>query len=104
MGALEHTEAPIVLVVEDDPDVRALAVAIVDESELTTAEAASGEDALAFLRDHAPDVRIALTDFELSGRLDGLDLARVAALRWPWIKVLLTSGGARVHDIPKNVT
>ena len=39
----------------------------------------------------------------LPGRLDGIDLARVASLRWPWIRVVVTSGWARVKDLPQNV-
>ena len=95
--------APLVLVVEDDPDVRRMAVEIFHEAELKTAEASTAEEALAFLREHAPDVRLVLTDMVLPGRLDGIDLARVASLRWPWIRVVVTTGWARVKDIPQNV-
>ena len=49
-----------------------------------TGAALTAEEALAFLRVQAPDVRLALTDMVLPGRLDGIDLARVASLRWPW--------------------
>ena len=95
--------APLVLVVEDDPDVRRIAADIFHEAELKTAEASTAEEALAFLREHAPDVRLVLTDMVLPGRLDGIDLARVASLRWPWIRVVVTTGWARVKDLPANV-
>ena len=95
--------APLVLVVEDDPDVRPIAADIFHEAELKTAEASTAEEALAFLREHAPDVRLVLTDMVLPGRLDGIHLARVASLRWPWIRVVVTTGWARVKDIPANV-
>lgn len=94
---------PIVLVVEDDLDVRNMAAAAIEHVDANRAEAASGEDALTFLRAHAPDVGIIVTDLELSGRLDGIDLARVASLRWPWIKVLITSCGESIHDVPGNI-
>jgi CheY-like chemotaxis protein len=94
----------VVLVVDDDRHVRTVAVSIMEDLDAASAEAASGEEALAFLRDHAPEVRLIFTDFELPGRIDGLDLARTSLSRWPWIKVLVTSGDARVHDIPENVT
>ena len=102
---LDAATAPriLVLIVEDEPDVRSVAVEMLEELGATTAEATSGEDALAYLREHAPDVGLIFTDFELPGRLDGIDLARVALLRWPWIKFLITSGGARIHDVPENV-
>ena len=92
--------APLVLVVEDDPDVRRIAAEIFHEAELKTAGVSTAEEALAFLREHAPDVRLVLTDMVLPGRLDGIDLARVASLRWPWIRVVVTTGWARVKDIP----
>jgi CheY-like chemotaxis protein len=93
---------PLVLVVEDDPDLRSLAVAVVEEVGLSAVEMASAEAALAFLREHAPDVACVFADHELAGVLDGVDIARVAAVSWPWIKVLITSGGGRVSDVPKT--
>ena len=93
----------VVLVVEDDRDVRSVAVDILEDIGVKTAEAKGVEDAFAYLNEHAPDVGLIFTDYEFPGRLDGMDLARVASLRWPWIKVLITSGGARVHDVPENV-
>jgi len=93
----------IVLIVEDDPDLRSMATTAVEHVDADTAEAASAEDALTFLRDHAPDVGLIVTNVELSGRLGGIDLARVASMRWPWIKVLITSRGKRVHDVPGNL-
>jgi CheY-like chemotaxis protein len=94
---------PIVLIVEGSPDVRATAAAAVGQAEANTEEAASAEDALKFLREHAPDVGFIVTDVKLSGRLDGIDLARVASLRWPWIKVLIPSTGERMRDVPANL-
>jgi two-component system, response regulator PdtaR len=94
---------PMVLIVEDDPDVRSMAATAVDEVDADRAEAATAEDALTFLDDHAPVVRVIFTDVDLPGRLDGIELARVAALRWPWIKVLITTGGERIRDVPGNL-
>jgi CheY-like chemotaxis protein len=89
-------------VVEDDPDLRGLAAAVVEEVGLSVVQTASAEAALAFLRDHAPDVVCVFADFELAGPLDGIDIARVAAVSWPWIKVLITSGSCRITDVPKT--
>jgi two-component system, response regulator PdtaR len=106
MGATNSRGAPVphnVLVVGGDAQVRSAAVAVIEDAHIGCAEAVSAEDALAYLREHAPDVQLIFTSFELPGRLDGVDVARVAALRWPWIKVLVTSGGARLRDVPSNV-
>src|SRR5215213_526879 len=94
--------AAIVLVVEGDPDLRSNALAVIKEAELNSMEAKSAEDALVYLREHAPDVGLILSSLKLRGRLVGIDLARLALFRWPWVKVLVTSGDARLRDIPQN--
>ena len=96
--------APTVLVVSGDARVRRDVLAIIEDTPMSCAEAISAEDALAYLREHAPDVQLILTEFELPDRLDGIDVARVAALRWPWMKVIVITGGARLRDVPSNVT
>ena len=95
--------APIALIVDDDPRRRRKALTTMTEVEVNAAEARSAEDALAYLREHAPDVGFLVTKLELAGRADGIDLARVASLRWPWIKVLVEAFGERMHDVPGNV-
>jgi CheY-like chemotaxis protein len=95
--------APIVLIVSGDVRVRSSAVADIQDAQMSCAEAMSAEAALAFLREHAPDIQLIFTDFELPDRLDGIDLARVASLRWPWIKVVVIKGAARPRDVPSNV-
>jgi CheY-like chemotaxis protein len=94
--------APIAVVVGDDPEARGLAIAVIDEAEMNTREAANVDDALAFFSDHAPDVRMVFVLLQSAAPLDGFDLARVALWRWPWIKVLIACGTA-VRDIPRNV-
>jgi CheY-like chemotaxis protein len=79
--------APIAVVVGDDPEARGLAIAVIDEAEMNTREAANVDDALAFFSDHAPDVRMVFVLLQSAAPLDGFDLARVALWRWPWIKV-----------------
>ena len=69
--------SPTVLVVGGDAQVRRAAVTAVEDADITSAEAVSAEDALAYLREHAPDVQMIFTDLELPGRLDGIDVARV---------------------------
>jgi len=95
---------PTVMVVEDDPFVRDLASAMLEETDLTVIEAMSAEDALVQLDARAPDVKMVFADLWLAGRLDGVDLARTIETRWPWIKVVVTSGspGDRLDDLPDN--
>ncbi len=107
MGRAEQTARNpwIALVIEDQPEVRDLAATILEETDLDVAEAGSGEEALTFLREHAPDVAMIFVDVNLPGRMDGIDLARRAAESWPWIKVVVTSGfmDRPLNELPGSV-
>jgi CheY-like chemotaxis protein len=96
----------IALVIEDEPQVRYLAATILEETDLRVVEAENAEEALAFLHKCAPDVAMIFADVKLPGDMDGIDLARVAAASWPWIKVVLTSGAMErpLDDLPDSAT
>jgi signal transduction histidine kinase/ActR/RegA family two-component response regulator len=83
-----------VLVVEDDDDVRAHAVAILNELGYPVLEAADGAAALRMLESQ-PDVRLLFTDVGLPGGLNGRQLADEARRRHPELLVLFTTGYAR---------
>ncbi len=95
---------PTVIVVEDDPFVRDLASTMLEETDLNVVEAVSAEDALVHLDAHGPDVKMVFADLWLAGKLDGVDLARTIDRRWPWVKVVVTSGspGDRLDALPEN--
>jgi CheY-like chemotaxis protein len=92
------------LVVEDDADVRSLAAAMLEETELEVVEVESAEEALAFLERHGPAVALIFADVWLSGAIDGVELARTVKRRWPSVRVLVTSGdpGERLRDLPRD--
>ena len=94
------------LVVEDDRDLRDLAATLLEETPLKVVEAASAEEALHYLRDRADEVAFAFVDVRLPCLMDGVDLARTVSLKWPWIRVLVTSGdpGARIEQLPRSAT
>jgi CheY-like chemotaxis protein len=80
------------LIVEDDTEVRSLAVALLEETDLTIVEASSGEEALHFLHHHADEVAFLFSDVKLPCLMSGVDLTRIVKLKWPWISTVLTSG------------
>jgi two-component system, response regulator PdtaR len=86
-------------VVEDEPLVRMDAVLLLEEAGFEVKEFATAEKAIAFLETRAPTVVFVFTDVHTSGRLDGVALAQVANDRWPWIKILITSGTVSVAEI-----
>ncbi|KAA2237949.1 response regulator [Salinarimonas soli] len=94
----------IALIVEDDGDLRDLAAALMEETDLQVAEATSAEEALHILKTRADSVAFAFIDIRLPCLMDGVDLARTINIRWPWIRVLATSGdpGERLADLPRT--
>lgn len=82
----------IALIVEDDFEVRGLAAALLEETDLKVVEASSAEEALDYLRSHSAEVAFLFADVRLPRLADGLDLVRTVRLKWPWIRTVLTSG------------
>ena len=103
-----QTEIPYrtALVVEDDRDLRGLAATLLEETPLRVIEADSAEEALHYLRDRADEVAFAFVDVRLPCLMDGVDLARTVSLKWPWIRVVVTSGDpfSRIDHLPRNAT
>ena len=88
----------VALVVEDDAELRTLAAALLEETDLEVAEAASGEEALHYLHHHAEEVAFLFTDVRLPCLMNGVDLARTVRLKWPWIRTVVTSGAPLEDD------
>ena len=84
-----------ILVVEDDRDVREIAVTVLESSGYRVIDAATGDDAHNLLLTH-PDLQIDLlfTDVVMPGQLDGVDLAVLARELRPDLQVLFASGFA----------
>jgi CheY-like chemotaxis protein len=81
-----------VLIVEDEPLLRSMAVEFLSEAGLVTFEADNAIEALELLNRRAAEVAVLFTDVRMPGSMDGLELARVAHTSWPWIRVIVTSG------------
>ncbi len=80
-----------VLVVEDEPLVRMLAVDLVDDAGLEALEACNADDAIEVLS-RTPDIGILMTDINMPGSMDGLKLAEVARTACPSIEIVVVSG------------
>jgi len=80
-----------ILVVEDEPEVLAIAVAFLKSLGYKTCAAAGAEQALRILDEHA-DIALLFSDVILGTGMDGVELAAVAAARRPRLATLLTSG------------
>lgn len=80
----------VVIVVDDEPLVRMLAVDLFEELGCEVLEAAGGEEALAILADRT-DVSLMFTDCRMPG-MSGPELAAIATERWPSLRVVLVTG------------
>jgi signal transduction histidine kinase/ActR/RegA family two-component response regulator len=84
----------LVLVVEDDEDVRANSADMLRALGYAVLEAADGHEALRLLETE-PNTRLLFTDVGLPGGLNGRQLADEARRRHPDLPVLFTTGYAR---------
>ena len=66
-------------------------VAALEELGCVTLEAAKGDDAVQFLQDLS-QLDALLTDIQMPGSIDGLELAHLVRKRWPDVKIILCSG------------
>jgi CheY-like chemotaxis protein len=88
------TREEIILVVEDDEDVRANTTTMLRELGYGVLEASDGPAALRIIEGR-PDVDLLFTDIGLPNGLNGRQLSDEARLQMPELKVLFTSGYAR---------
>lgn len=82
----------LALVVEDDAATRALAEALLEETELAVVGCDSAEAALSVMRERGGDVVLVFADIQLAGVMDGVQLASAVALLWPTARMVVTSG------------
>jgi CheY-like chemotaxis protein len=92
-----------VLVVEDNPEVRAVAVTLLENLNYRTVAVDSAKSALQILA-AGTQVDVVFSDIMLPGDLDGVALAEAVGKRYPRLPVLLTSGYAKAlsgrHGLP----
>ncbi|WP_243041221.1 PAS domain S-box protein [Dyella sedimenti] len=84
-----------ILVVEDEPQVRGVALAFLHSLGYTAHEAASAEEAIQRLREH-PAIDLLFSDIVLGNGMTGVELAETARHLRPDLPVLLTSGYERL--------
>jgi signal transduction histidine kinase len=84
----------VILIVEDEAEVRANAAEMLREMGYEVVEAPDGATALRIL-ESSPHIRLLLTDIGLPGESNGRQVADEAIRRRPGLKVLFTTGYAR---------
>jgi DNA-binding NtrC family response regulator len=95
--------APVALIVEEDPELRRLASALLEESALDVIACESAEAALSVMQRRNGRVVLVFADVDLAGLIDGVDLARLVTMRWPGTKVIVTGASrARADRLPRD--
>jgi CheY-like chemotaxis protein len=105
MAQSTRTGAPVALIVEDDPELRQLGAALLEETNLRVVECENAEEAMTCLAREGDDVALVFTDVRLPGTLDGLELARNVRALWPQVAMVVTSGYslAPSRELPPDV-
>jgi len=94
---------PVVLIVEDEFLIRMNAIDMIRAAGFDVVEAANADEAILILENRR-DITVVFTDIQMPGSMDGLKLAAAVRGRWPPIKIVTTSGNARVteDDLPSG--
>jgi len=87
-----------ILVVEDDPDLRRLAVGLLRGLGYTILEAQDGKSALSLL-ENSPRIDLLFSDVMLPGGMSGPQIATEFHVRYPGVPVLYTSGYPNLADL-----
>jgi len=84
-------QARLILIVEDEADVRLSTVNAIEVMGYRTLGAADSGEALALL-DSRRDIDLMLTDVRMPGEMDGAELAFTVRSRWPRVGIIVVSG------------
>ena len=88
------------LVVEDDPMQREMICLLLEESDMDVIECESAEAAELVLEEAGASLVFMMTDVQLAGLKNGVELAYVAKKFNPDIDVIVTSGNPLLQELP----
>jgi PAS domain S-box-containing protein len=88
-----------ILVIDDDPDVRMFIAAALEEHGYRVGQAAEGQEGLALLESHTPD--LVIVDFIMPG-LSGADVARKIRAKRPDQRILFVSGYSETEAVKRT--
>lgn len=87
---------PLVALVEDEPVVRDLTACELADLGFKVIEFESADAALPWLERHGQELSVVVTDVQMPGTLNGLQLVEILTARFPRLAILVTSGGPLV--------
>ena len=90
------------LVVEDDPIQRDMIALLSEESDFTVIQCDDAETASLALKARHPSLLV--TDIKLTGKMNGVELAHLARMNDPMVRVVVISGNRPATALPDGVT
>ena len=91
---------PIALIVENDAPQREVISILLEESDYVVMECQSAEAAELVLRELGPGLTLLITDVDLAGRMNGVELAFVARQHNQDLDIIVTSGRPLSQPLP----
>ena len=88
---------PAALIVEDQPFVGMVASDILKESGFQTFHAHDAEGATKVLDEH-PEIELMVTEAQLPGQVNGLDLCRQVSKQRPGVQLVVTASSAELTE------
>jgi two-component system, response regulator PdtaR len=102
-AVMEQASARNILVVEDEGLQRIWLAEVLEDAGFHVLSASTGDSALELLNAAHEDVCAIVTDVQMPGATDGLDLVREVRDRWPHIGVIILSGFTQTaSEIPNH--
>jgi CheY-like chemotaxis protein len=95
------TAPQVVLVVEDEPLIRLGLASTLEDEGYQVLEASNASEAVRALERH-PEIEFVITDVNMPGAMDGVELARSVRARDPAVHLIIVSGARNVSgdDLP----
>jgi len=100
----QDLENASILVVDDEVLIRMDTMYVLEDAGYCVVEAANSDEAVTML-ERCPGITTVLTDINMPGSMDGLQLSRLIRDRWPLIGLVVTSGRflAKAAQMPAGV-
>jgi two-component system, cell cycle sensor histidine kinase and response regulator CckA len=81
-----------VLVVEDEPQLRAMVCGVLRQHGYCTLEASCGPEAIPLFRENAQNIHLVVTDMVMPGNMSGRELGEILKSEKPGLRVVYSSG------------
>jgi two-component system cell cycle response regulator CpdR len=91
---------PIALIVEDEPMQREMIALLLEQCDYDVIQCESAEAAELVLQKNSGCLAMLMTDVNLAGRMNGVELAHLAKQRNPRLDVVVTSGRPLPQPLP----